>query len=187
MMRSLLGRGRCFYFLRGLLMGYRRWKHGIRHVDPTFYMARGCSVQPDLQAGAYSFINVGCVLQSRVRLGRYVMLGPEVVVVGGDHRIDVPGVPSIFAGRPAALETVIGDDAWIGCRVIILNGVQIGEGAVVGAGAVVVKDVPPFEIHGGVPAKKIRDRFQNPDDRTKHEEMLRGPLIQGELPAPREG
>ena len=57
--------------------------------------------------------------------------------------------------------TVIGNDVWIGCGAIILSGVTVGDGAVIGAGAVVTKDVAPYAIVAGVPAKKIRNRFND--------------------------
>lgn len=56
-------------------------------------------------------------------------------------------------------DIVVGDDVWIGCRATILSGVHIGQGAVVAAGSVVTKDVPPYSIVGGTPAKVIRYRF----------------------------
>ncbi|MBI5204619.1 MAG: CatB-related O-acetyltransferase [Nitrospirae bacterium] len=56
---------------------------------------------------------------------------------------------------------IIGNDVWIGDSVIILPGVQVGDGAIIGAGSVVTKNVPPYTIVGGVPAKKIRDRFSD--------------------------
>ena len=56
---------------------------------------------------------------------------------------------------------MIGDDVWIGTNAIILNGTNIGDGSVIGAGSVVTKDIPCYEIWGGIPAKKIRDRFSN--------------------------
>ena len=59
----------------------------------------------------------------------------------------------------------IGNDVWIGENAVILGGISIGDGAVIGAGAIVTKDVPPYTIVGGVPAKKIRSRF--PDDIVK--------------------
>ncbi len=55
--------------------------------------------------------------------------------------------------------TVIGHDVWIGCSAILISGITVGDGAVIGAGAVVTKDVPPYAIVAGVPARKIRDRF----------------------------
>ena len=59
-------------------------------------------------------------------------------------------------------DIVVGNDVWIGYEAVILSGVKIGDGAIVGARAVVTKDVPPYTIVGGVPAKPIRKRF--PDD-----------------------
>ena len=57
---------------------------------------------------------------------------------------------------------------WIGHNSTIIGGIRIGRGSIIAAGAVVTKDIPPCEIWGGVPAKKIRDRFQNEIDKRKH-------------------
>ena len=56
-------------------------------------------------------------------------------------------------------DIVVGDDVWVGQRAIIMSGVNIGQGAVIGAGAIVTKNVPPYAIVGGIPAKVIRYRF----------------------------
>jgi len=155
------------------LMAWRRWRYGLRDVHPTFYICPGCSVVADLRSGPYSFVNAGCLLGPRVELGAYVMLGPRVVIAGDDHVFDRPGTPTIFAGRPAQVRlTRICDDAWIGTQAIILAGVTIGEGAIVAAGAVVTKDVPPYAIVGGVPARLIKERFTDPADRALHHESL---------------
>ena len=134
----------------------------------------------DLVAHEYSFINMGCVLGPKVELGRYVMLGPYVSVVGNDHVTSKAGVPIIFSGRPPQKQTFVEDDAWIGFGTIIVAGVRIGRGAIVGAGSVVTKDVPPYEIHAGVPAKKIGERFANETQRLKHDAMLDGPIVAGQ-------
>ena len=68
--------------------------------------------------------------------------------------------------------TIVEDDVWIGTGAIILSGVKIGAGSIIAAGAVVTKDVPPCEIHGGVPAKKIRDRFHNFQEKELHLNFL---------------
>ncbi|USO00375.1 MAG: CatB-related O-acetyltransferase [Phycisphaeraceae bacterium] len=162
-------------------MRYRRWRKKLRNVHPTFYCSPDVVVAPDLDAREYSHISRGGIIGPNVHMGRYVMFGPRVIIVGDDHVFDKAGTPTIFAGRPAEIRpTTIGDDAWVGAGCIVMAGVTIGKGAIVAAGAVVTKDVPPFEIHGGVPAKKIRNRFATAEEREAHERML-------ELPAQRFG
>lgn len=178
--RQLLRRISWIYHLRRSgLMAWRRWRYGLKQVDRTFYMVGGSFVSGDLVAKEYAFINTGCWVCPRVTMGRYVMLGPGVTIIGADHRLDVPGRPMIFAGRPEMPQTVLEDDVWIGANATILAGVRIGRGAVIAAGAVVTKDVPPYEIHAGVPAKKIRDRFADPQHRQLHDAMLDGPVCHG--------
>ena len=171
--------------VRWTLMVYRRWHFGLKHVHSTFYMARGCSIASDLVAREYSFMNIGCVLDSKVELGRYAMLAPYVAIVGKDHIFSIPGLPIIFSGRPERPPTtIIEDDVWIGFRATILAGVRIGRGAIVGAGSVVTKDIPPYEIHAGVPAHKIGERFIGGADRLRHDSMLDGPVIDGQFCPP---
>jgi acetyltransferase-like isoleucine patch superfamily enzyme len=105
------------------------------------------------------------------------MLAPRVSIVGADHRIDVPGTPMIFAGRPEQKATTIGADAWIGVGSVVMQGLSIGRGAVIGANSVVTKDVPAYEIWAGIPARKIRDRFDSADDRRRHDAAIDGPII----------
>ncbi|MDA7870457.1 hypothetical protein N9Z58_01205 [bacterium] len=69
---------------------------------------------------------------------------------------------------------VIQDDVWVGLGAIIMDGVTIGEGSIIGAGSVVTKDVPPYTISAGCPAKKIRDRFLNQSDRIEHSKKING-------------
>lgn len=150
----------------------KRWHYGLKYVHPTFYMAGKSEVCSDLRAGAYSYLGPGCRIGPKVEIEPYVMLAPGVSVIGGDHRFDIPGVPIIFSGRPELKSTVIEADAWIGTNAIILAGIRIGRGAIVGAGAVVNKDIPSYEIYGGVPAKKIGDRFSSFKDQEAHDTVL---------------
>lgn len=95
-----------------------------------------------------------------VTIGDNVMFGPEVMIRGGDHNISVVGKPmaKVKTGgvnRPIVIE----NDVWIGTRAIILKGVKIREGAVIGAGALLTKDVLPYSINIGFPSKPARCRF----------------------------
>jgi acetyltransferase-like isoleucine patch superfamily enzyme len=97
------------------------------------------------------------------------------MIIGDDHVFDVAGQPTTFSGRPPLRPTKIGRDVWIGCNSVVLAGVTVGDGAIIAAGSVVTKDVGPFMIVGGVPAKVIRPRFQNDEALRKHMAMLAEP------------
>ena len=100
------------------------------------------------------------------------MLANDVQIIGGDHRFDIPGTPMLYSGRAELKATTIGRDCWIGARSTIMCGVNIGDGSIIAAGAVVTKDVEPYSIYGGVPAKKIKARFDTTAEIEKHKEML---------------
>lgn len=165
-------------------MFIKRRRYGLKYVHSTFFMSGKSLVSKDFRAGEYSFIADGCRIGPKVSIGPYVMFGPYVTITGGDHRYDVPGVPMIFSGRPALPETIIEADVWIGFGSVIMSGVLIGRGSIVAANSVVTKNIPPYEIHGGVPAKKIRDRFLSKEDVAVHEEMLQRPPRCGDFASP---
>jgi acetyltransferase-like isoleucine patch superfamily enzyme len=164
---------------RAFLMMLRRWRFGLTKVHPTFYLAARSVVARDLMAAEFSYIGPDCLLGAQVEIGPYAMVGPRVSIVGSDHIYDQPGRPIVFSGRPPLKRTVIEADAWIGCGAILMAGVRIGRGALVAAGAVVTRDVPPYEIHGGVPARKIGDRFEDATAREEHDQMLSRPPQRG--------
>jgi acetyltransferase-like isoleucine patch superfamily enzyme len=151
-------------------------KH-LGRVDKTASVHHSSSVVNDLVAGPYVFIGRHCAIPPLVSIGKYTMLADNVAIVGGDHNWAEAGVPAQFAGRPAQRATSIGADAWLGRGVIVMRGVSIGDGAVVGAGSVVTKDCPAYEIWAGVPAKRIRARFNDLADQKRHTDMLAGPLV----------
>ncbi len=157
---------------RAIIAGKR-----LESVAPTAYVNRTSTVARDLIAGDYAFVGPGCTLAPLVSIGRYSMLGPQVAIIGDDHHIDRPGVPLQFTGRPEQRPTTIGADVWVGQAAIILRGVTIGDGAIIGAGAVVTRDVPAYEVWSGVPARRQRLRFPDPADRARHAAMLAGPLV----------
>ena len=89
-----------------------------------------------------------------------------VIMMGGNqlHRTDwISAFPFDTRSFVPAGDTIIGDGCWIGSRAMIMQGVTLGEGAVVATGAVVTKDVPPYAVVGGVPAKVIKYRFPEED------------------------
>lgn len=165
---------------RSIIMAWRRFRLGLRRVDKTFYCASPVTIAPDLIAGPHSFVNKYCYLCANVTLGKYVMMAAHSAVVANNHDPNVAGTPVIFSGRPVPPKTTIEDDAWIGYGARVMAGVTIGRAAIVAAGAVVTKDVEPYAIVAGIPAKKIGERFPDPADRAKHEAMLAGPIVTGD-------
>jgi hypothetical protein len=119
-----------------------------------------------------------------VSIGRYSMLAPEVKVVGLDHVTDLVEVPMQFSGRPEQRPTTIGRDVWVGHGALIMRGVTIGDGAIVGARAIVTKDVEPFSIVVGVPAREVARRFRSRADESAHRAAIWGALISPEFCAP---
>lgn len=102
--------------------------------------------------------------RAEIIIGDHVMFGPHVFLITGGHRIDLKNRYMDTIGNDEKLpendkDIVIKGDNWIGANAVILKGVTVGEGAVIAAGAVVTKDVEPYSIVGGVPAKLIRMRF----------------------------
>lgn len=164
-MKSLIKRLRM-----ALLLAF---KHRLRACGPGTYFGPRVIVRPNTtRVGAHTFVGPQCWLAvDDLDIGNFVMLAGKVAIVGGDHRFDLVGTPSIWAGRDVGKPVRIDDDAWIGHGAIIMHGVRIGEGAVVAAGALVTKDVPAYGIVAGVPAKLLRMRFE-PADIEKHRAAL---------------
>lgn len=160
-----------------------RTKYRGAVVGKGFHVAWSVTIHPPgFHAGDHVYIGPYTEIAPRTKIGNYSSISSFVAIVGADHLYDVPGTPILFSGRPEPSHTVIGHDALIGHGVIIMRGVTIGNGAIVGSGSVVTKDVPPYVIVGGNPAKIIRYRF-DPDQIEVHETMLTGKVVNGKLPA----
>jgi acetyltransferase-like isoleucine patch superfamily enzyme len=151
-----------------------RFQHRLRSVGKGVTIGKDCFFRPNtVEIGDYTFIGDHCWLSAgEIKIGRFVMLASEVAIVGGDHRFDVPGVPSVRTGRGVRKPVTIEDDVWIGRGAIVLHGVHIGEGAIVAAGAVVTKDVPAYSIVASPPARVIRNRFSDEAEVARHRRML---------------
>ncbi|MCR2806591.1 acyltransferase [Paenibacillus soyae] len=137
------------------------------------YIAGGAIVRnTELVMGADCSINAGAVVTGKVKLGDAVRIATYASMYGFNHgfaSVDVPifRQPLTFAGIE------IGDDVWIGAHAVILDGVTVGSHSIVAAGAVVTKDVPPYSIVGGNPAKVIRSRLE---EKTKESAPTTPPL-----------
>lgn len=112
----------------------------------------------EVYIGANTNVNGDCMLDSRggaVRIGNDCNISPQVNIWTLQHDMNDPDFRS--AGGPVHVEDLV----WIGNRAIVLPNVRLGEGCVVAAGAVVTRDVAPFTVVGGVPAKKIGERSRH--------------------------
>ncbi|NVM22266.1 MAG: acyltransferase [Desulfobacterales bacterium] len=107
--------------------------------------------------GDYTGLNPYVVIYGRVTTGRYNMIAPHVMLAGGSHNFSDSNVPMKLQGGTAK-GIVLEDDVWIGANSIILDGVRIGKGSIVGAGSVVTRDVQPYAIVAGNPARIIGQR-----------------------------
>lgn len=112
----------------------------------------------NVRIGNRSGLGPGCRVYGGLIMGDQVMVGPDVAFLSENHRFDDPNLPMGEQGRTEREPPRIEDGAWIGLRATILPGRVVGEGAVVGACAVVTRDVPPYAIVGGNPARVIGHR-----------------------------
>ena len=112
----------------------------------------GLSIGSNSQIGANSHIG------PYVTIGNDVVMGPDVVIMTTAHAFEDPSIPVRLQGSLPIRPVIIADDVWIGTRAVILPGIEIGKGAIIGAGSVVTRNVAPYAIVGGNPAGVIRMR-----------------------------
>jgi hypothetical protein len=127
--------------------------------------AKGMKIEigHNVQFGEY------CNIATNVIFGNNILMAGRVCFVGkNDHTFDTPKQLIWNGKRGDSGTTYIEDDVWICHNVTIVGGVTIGKGSIIAAGAVVTQNIPPCEIWGGVPAKKIKNRFNNNTDKDRH-------------------
>lgn len=131
----------------------------------------------NLSIGEHTSIPKGSIFyctEAPLTIGKNVIFGPRPTIITGDHRIDIVG--SYIIDNTEKLPendapVIIEDDVWCGANVTILKGVTIGRGSVIAAGAVVTKNIPPYSIAGGIPARVLKKRFDNKQI-VEHEKIL---------------
>jgi len=159
------------YYFAKLLKKLRGKAIRNSHIDATSKVEAGSEIV-DACFDKHSFCGYGCEIIN-CQIGSFCSIANHVIIGGGMHPMQwVSSSPAFYAGRdsirakfsehqrPAPRRTVIGHDVWIGERALIKQGVNIGTGAVVGMGSVVTRDVEPYAVVAGCPARVIRHRFE---------------------------
>lgn len=128
---------------------------GSAGVGASVQQGFNCDNGKNIHVGDHLIINYGCTILdvAEVSMGDWVMIGPHVLISTVNHPLSPRGRRNRLG---VAAPVHIGDDVWIGGHATILPGVTIGNGAVVAAGAVVTKDVPPYTVVAGVPARVVK-------------------------------
>jgi chloramphenicol O-acetyltransferase type B len=142
--------------------------HGfVRIMKNTNFAKRKIKIGNNVQFGRY------CEISTDTIFGNNILLASRVSIIGrNDHDYSVPGQTIWYGDRKDENVTTIENDVWIGYNAIILAGVTIGKGSIIAAGALVNCDIPACEIWGGIPAKKIKNRFNSELETKKHIEFL---------------
>ena len=120
---------------------------------------------PSIIIGNHVFIGRGCEfnIKKSIHIGDHCLIGSGSKFIDHDHGINPTQLIHLQAGPQASIS--VGSDTWIGDNVVVLKGVCIGRGSVVGAGAIVTRDIGDFEIWAGVPARKMGERDSQTNDR----------------------
>lgn len=127
-------------------------------VGKDVNIEQGAQITSKMRIGDRSGVGINAKMHGTVIIGNDVMMGPDCIIYTRNHAFADTTIPMNQQGFQEEKPVVIGNDVWIGGRVIILPGVHVGNGAIIGAGAVVTKDVPDYAIVGGNPAKVIKYR-----------------------------
>lgn len=130
----------------------------VKKAGEGLSIGRKCFIHKNTEIGEGSGVGYACVINNGVTMGKNIMMGPEVLIYTQNHNTSYVDVPMCKQGMQEMRPVIIEDDVWIGARAVILPGVTIGHGSVVGACAVVTKDVPPYSIYVGNPGRVVKIR-----------------------------
>ncbi len=136
----------------------------LQYMGENVNIEKGAMITSTMEIGNNSGVGINAEIYGKVVIGENVMMGPDCVIYTSNHSFSRTDIPMNQQGFSKEEPVIIDDDVWIGGRVTILPGVHIGTGVIVGAGAIVTKNIPEYAIVGGNPAKIIRYRNEK-----KHE------------------
>lgn len=164
--------------LRDLYLVHFVWRK--YKIGKNFHAGRGVFLwaRNSIEIGNNFYIGKYSIIECDAQIGDHVILANHVSIIGRyDHHYQQIGTPTRLASqihdkdynwKGINQKTIIGDDVWIGLGAIILSGVTIGTGSIIAAGSVVTKDVEPYYIYAGNPAKRIRPRFDSEEQLSEH-------------------
>lgn len=148
---------------RGLIPAFRT-VYRLKEVGEGFQGSRSGRVKigRGSRIGRYVYLGPQFECHGPIVIGDLCLISSDCKVIGADHVYNIIGTPTRL-GVPVGARpvTVFGMDVWIGMRALIVEGVRIGNGSIVGSGALVTHDVAPYTIVGGVPARVIGHRFSS--------------------------
>ncbi|MBW8332465.1 MAG: hypothetical protein K0M40_10630 [Prolixibacteraceae bacterium] len=165
---------KCYYkYLRHI-----KWRKF--NIGKNLHAGRGIFLwaRHSITIGENFYIGKYCLIECDAIIGNYVILANYVSLIGRyDHNYQEIGTPTRMASqirdenynwKGLNQKIIIEDDVWVGVGSIILSGVSIGIGSIIAAGSVVTKNVEPYSIYAGNPAKKIRNRFDSEEQLREH-------------------
>ena len=157
----------------GVIMRLIVYKLAFRSAGSGLFIMENVSIKfPErIKVGNNVGINEFCWLSADggIRIGDYVRIGPHVDIISFDHNYSDSSRTIKSQGKSTG-KVVLEDDVWIGAGAIITKGVNVGEGAVIGAGSVVTEDVPEYAVVVGSPAQVIKYRGQDDEELSTNEE-----------------
>lgn len=164
--------------LRFLYLVHFKWRRFSFGKNPYIGRMVYMWAKHSIDIGDNFYIGKFSQIECDAVIGNNVMFANRVALIGRyDHNYQQVGVPMRLADRISDKnyswkglneKIVIEDDVWVGYGAIILSGVTIGQGSIVAAGSLIARNVEPFSIYAGVPAKKIADRFDTEEEKNEH-------------------
>lgn len=182
---SLLSAATLMAGLRRLATLWRVLRHrSIRSVGPGLHIGKGCRfwATQGIHFGRQCYVGKEVVIETNAQIGDFALIASRVAFVGRhDHGTSTEGVPMRFGPWVGSADAspdvqaegvVVEDDVWIGFGAVVLSGVRLGRGAIVAAGSVVTRDVEPYAVVAGSPARTVAQRYADLSLRQRHEARM---------------